>query len=222
MLVVGPARWTERSESAVAMLEQLGCEVVSADLWDDLGAIGKAPPMAIFIEAIDSMAAARAALTRCRAVSGLQNVPALVGASVSALSGLRPEDGFDDFVLHPYVDHELYLRVRRAEWRRADFHSDEQIKIGPLHIDLAAHEVQVHGRSVELTHQEFALLSFFCQRRGRVFSRDQLLEQVWGVDYYGGSRTVDIHVRRIRQKLGDEVADIETVRGVGYKMRAPS
>ena len=75
---------------------------------------------------------------------------------------------------------------------------------------------------MELTQQEFALLRFLAQRRGRVFSREQLLEQVWGVDYYGGSRTVDIHVRRLRQKLGSAVGDLETVRGVGYKMKAPT
>jgi DNA-binding response OmpR family regulator len=89
-------------------------------------------------------------------------------------------------------------------------------------IDLAAHEVTVDGRGVDLTHQEFALLKFLSQNRGRVYSRDQLLSRVWGVDYYGTSRTVDIHVRRLRMKLGAQASrPIETVRGVGYKMKAP-
>ena len=93
--------------------------------------------------------------------------------------------------------------------------------MGPLCIDLAAHEVSIDGRPRQLTHQEFALLSFLCQNRGRVFSRRQLLERVWGVDYYGSSRTVDIHVRRLRMKLGHSVNNLETVRGVGYKMKEP-
>ena len=87
--------------------------------------------------------------------------------------------------------------------------------------DLAAHEVTVDGRYVQLTQQEFALLRFLCQNRGRVYSRRQLLERVWGVDYYGSSRTVDIHVRRLRMKLGNAIGSLETVRGVGYKVKAP-
>jgi DNA-binding response OmpR family regulator len=79
----------------------------------------------------------------------------------------------------------------------------------------------VDGRSIDLTHQEFALLRYLAQHRGRVFTRDQLLSRVWGVDYYGGSRTVDIHVRRLRMKLGAASKPIQTVRGVGYKMKAP-
>ena len=91
--------------------------------------------------------------------------------------------GFDDFVLVPYVPAELYARVRRAEWRKSDFAQQERIKMGPLCIDLAAHEVMVADRPVELTQQEFSLLRFLCQNRGRVYSRQQLLERVWGVEY---------------------------------------
>jgi DNA-binding response OmpR family regulator len=111
--------------------------------------------------------------------------------------------------------------VRRAEWTRSEFSATERIKIGAMEIDLAAYEVSVDGRNVELTHQEFALLSFLAQNRGRVYTRDQLLSRVWGVDYYGGSRTVDIHVRRLRMKLGSAAEPIQTVRGVGYKMKVP-
>jgi DNA-binding response OmpR family regulator len=119
------------------------------------------------------------------------------------------------------VPAELYVRVRRIEWRRSEFEAGERLKMGALCVDLAAHEVTVDGRPVALTHQEFALLKFLAQHRGRVFSRDQLLARVWGVDYYGGSRTVDIHVRRLRMKLGAGARTLETVRGAGYKMKAP-
>ncbi|MCZ7684323.1 MAG: winged helix-turn-helix domain-containing protein [Sandaracinaceae bacterium] len=88
-------------------------------------------------------------------------------------------------------------------------------------LDVAAHEVALDGRPVSLTNQEFALLKFLASNRGRVYSRQQLLERVWGVTYYGGSRTVDIHVRRLRMKLGEDNLPIETVRGVGYKLKAP-
>ena len=145
----------------------------------------------------------------------------LIGITVSALTRLDVADGFDDFVLDPYVPAELYLRIRRVEWRRSDFAKSDLIKVGPLSIDLAGHDVTVDGRPKQLTNQEYELLRFLCQNRGRVFSRQQLLERVWGVDYYGSSRTVDIHVRRLRMKLGVGVEALETIRGVGYKMKTP-
>jgi DNA-binding response OmpR family regulator len=87
---------------------------------------------------------------------------------------------------------------------------------------MAGYEVSVGGRRLDLTHQEFELLRFLAQHRGRVFTRDQLLQKVWGYQYTGGTRTVDIHVRRLRAKLGPmQSALIATVRHVGYKMRAP-
>ena len=94
-------------------------------------------------------------------------------------------------------------------------------KVEELVIDLAGYEARLHGRRLELTHQEFELLRFLAQHRGRVFTRDQLLERVWGYQYAGGTRTVDIHVRRVRAKLGAHAGGlIETVRNVGYKMRS--
>ncbi len=223
ILVIGPEALHERQGGAVDVLSQLGCRVQAADLWSPLDALDlrREPPTAVLVEAVDEVDAGRAALTRLRASSVLTEVPVLIGVSVAGLSRLGASDRFDDFVLVPYVPAELYLRVRRAEWRTSEFSADERIKIGPLCVDLAAHEVTVDGRPVSLTHQEFALLRFLCQNRGRVYSRQQLLDRVWGVDYYGSSRTVDIHVRRLRMKLGHGVAPLETVRGVGYKMRAP-
>ncbi|MBX3248893.1 MAG: response regulator transcription factor [Myxococcales bacterium] len=223
ILVVGPEAKHEREGSAADVLRQLGCRIRVCDLWDSLDdpAFGREPPAAILVEAEDEVDAGRAALQRLRAVKPLVEVPALIAVSVSGLGRLDTNDGFDDFVLVPYVPAELYLRVRRAEWKRSDFSGQERIKMGALCIDLAAHEVTVDGRAVQLTHQEFALLRFLTQQRGRVFSRQQLLERVWGVDYYGSSRTVDIHIRRLRMKLGSAVDSLETVRGVGYKIKAP-
>jgi DNA-binding response OmpR family regulator len=223
VLVIGSSAILQREDGGLSVLKELGCRVKSHDLWDDLDepAFLEQPPAAILVEALDQFDAGRAALMRIRAVSALAEVPSLVAVSVGQAQRLDGNDGFDDFVLVPYVPAELYMRIRRAEWRRSEFAGKERIKIGAMCIDLAGHEVTVDGRVVDLTHQEFALLKFLSQNRGRVFSREQLLNRVWGVNYYGGSRTVDIHVRRLRMKLGPVADPIETVRGVGYKMKAP-
>ena len=223
ILVVGSGAILEREDGGVAALRELGCRVQAQDLWDDLDEPGhlQQPPAAILVEALDQFDAGRAALVRIRAVPALAEVPCLVAVSVGQVQRLDGNDGFDDCILVPYVPAELYIRIRRAEWRRSEFAGKERIKIGSMCIDLAGHEVTVDGRPVSLTHQEFALLKFLSQNRGRVFSREQLLNRVWGVNYYGGSRTVDIHVRRLRMKLGSMAEPIETVRGVGYKMKSP-
>lgn len=223
ILVVGPEGVLGRPEGAVASLRELGCRVETADLWDSLDdpALAENPPTAVLVEAIDEVDAGRAALVRLRAVPALAEVAVLAAVSVNAISRLNVADGFDDFVLVPYVPAELYMRIRRIEWRRSEFAGQERTKVGSIVIDLAGHEVSVDGRPVELTQQEFALLRFLSQNRGRVFTRNQLLERVWGVDYYGSSRTVDIHVRRLRMKLGGALDSLETVRGVGYKMKKP-
>jgi DNA-binding response OmpR family regulator len=223
VLVIGSSAILQREDGGLSVLKELGCRVKSHDLWDDLDepAFLDQPPAAILVEALDQFDAGRAALMRIRAVATLAEVPSLVAVTVGQAQRLDGNDGFDDFVLVPYVPAELYMRIRRAEWRRSEFAGKERIKIGAMCIDLAGHEVTVDGRVVDLTHQEFALLKFLSQNRGRVFSREQLLNRVWGVNYYGGSRTVDIHVRRLRMKLGPVADPIETVRGVGYKMKSP-
>lgn len=223
ILVVGAPQVVERPESGAATLRELGCRVETADLWDRLDnpSWSADPPSAILIEALDQVDAARAALIRLRAEAPLADVPILAGVTVAALQRIQAADAFDDVILSPYVPVELYVRIRRAEWRRSEFESQERIKVGNVILDVAAHEVIVDGRGAQLTHQEFALLKFLASNRGRVFSRQQLLERVWGVTYYGGSRTVDIHVRRLRMKLGKENLPIETVRGVGYKLKTP-
>ncbi|MBK6698241.1 MAG: winged helix-turn-helix transcriptional regulator [Myxococcales bacterium] len=107
------------------------------------------------------------------------------------------------------------------EWRASEFLGEELVKMGELVVDLVAHEVRVQGRAVVTTAREFSLLAFLVGNRGRVFSREALLARVWGARYEGGARTVDIHVRRLRAKLGDALP-LETVRGAGYKLRTPS
>jgi DNA-binding response OmpR family regulator len=178
------------------------------------------PPVAVIVEAGDDVARAHKVIQKLRDGGPLVEVPILVAITVARLPALDFSIGFDDFVLMPLVPAELYARLRQLDWKSATFGGDEVIKIGELLIDVAGYEVRVGGRRIELTHQEFELLRFLAQHRGRVFTRAALLERAWGYQYAGGTRTVDIHVRRVRSKLGETGELIETVRNVGYKLRA--
>jgi len=127
--------------------------------------------------------------------------------------------GLLDFVLVPFRQGELLARIRHALWRSASVDAENTLRIGELVIDLASYKVFVAGRQVTLTYKEYELLRFLAQNPGRVFTREALLSRVWGYDYYGGARTVDVHVRRLRSKLEDgEHTFIETVRNVGYQL----
>ena len=126
-----------------------------------------------------------------------------------------------DFVLVPIVPAELYARLRQLDWRFAAFSAADRVKVGELEIDISAYEAHLRDRKLDLTHQEFELLKYLAQNRGKVWTREQLLSKVWGYRYFGGTRTVDIHVRRLRAKVGDALP-LETLRGAGYKLRAPS
>lgn len=128
------------------------------------------------------------------------------------------ELGADDYVAKPFSPRELALRVKAVLKRvtTADEPADF-LTFKDLHIDLSRHRVTVAGKAIELTSTEFKLLTTLLQRRGRVQTRDHLLETVWGYDYIGFTRTVDTHIRRLRAKLGASGDCIETVRGVGYR-----
>lgn len=225
--VVGHGPLLDRPDGAAQVLRELGARVRTLDLWDDpinliededdeLGV----QPRAFLFEALDRPDLAIAALKAVRKESTFDGVAALVSVTVGQVARIEPSSGFDDFVLHPYVPEELYARIRALEWRRSEFATEERHKVGGIVVDRAAHEVTLGGRPVPLTAKEFALLAYLCERRGRVLSRDHLLANVWGNRYEGGPRTVDIHVRRLRAKLGDAFP-LETLRGSGYKLRTP-
>jgi len=127
------------------------------------------------------------------------------------------EFGADDYVTKPFSPREIVLRIR-AILRRGET-ADESLKAGPISIDPARHEVRVNGKQVHLTSLEFKLLRTLMQRRGRVQDRDRLLNEVWGYESVIDTRTVDTHVRRLREKLGKVGDAIETVRGFGYRLR---
>ncbi len=122
-----------------------------------------------------------------------------------------------DFVMAGACADECAARIRQLLWPGNEASATDFITIDNMTINLATYQVKVAGEPVDLTYLEYALLAFLVTHPGRTYSRDALLRRVWGFDYYGGSRTVDVHVRRIRAKLGPELAQrLETVRGVGY------
>jgi len=129
------------------------------------------------------------------------------------------ECGADDYVTKPFSPREIVLRIKAILRRGATEEADDRLSAGPITIDPARHEVLVHGKRVELTSLEFKLLRTLMQRRGRVQERDRLLNEVWGYESVIDTRTVDTHVRRLREKLGRAGEVVETVRGFGYRVR---
>jgi len=145
-------------------------------------------------------------------------LPVVTLLSSKSLDVLDSAVDVDDFVMEPWNTAELIARVKRILHRRLDGNSKDIISCGEVTIDPAKCEVAFRGRLVELTFREYELLKFLAGNRGKVFSRDALLDKVWGYDFYGGDRTVDVHIRRLRSKL-DESDCIETVRNLGYRLR---
>ncbi|MDR0350608.1 MAG: response regulator transcription factor [Coriobacteriales bacterium] len=163
-------------------------------------------------ENLEALAKAEEALSGDYAPALLIVVPA------ASLERLRlPVRLPHDFIVEDATDAELQLRIRRLLWPGEEAASADFVRVGSLTLNLATYQVKVDGATLDLTYLEYALLAFLITHPGRTYSRDALLRRVWGFEYYGGSRTVDVHVRRVRAKLGPELAGhLETVRGVGY------
>ena len=146
-------------------------------------------------------------------------LPVIVLVSPSTLP-LALEQGFEDFAMQPWNMDELSARIRRAISRTARPGGDGIIKSGVLAIDPVRCEVEIAGRLLALTFKEYELLKLLATHKGKVFTRESLLNEIWGYDYYGGDRTVDVHIRRLRSKIEDPVHTfIDTVRNIGYKFK---
>ncbi len=131
------------------------------------------------------------------------------------------ELGADDYVTKPFSPRELVLRIKKLlERARAADEPGARLQIGELEIDVPGHEVRLAGKAITLTATEFKLLELLARRRGKVQTRERLLHDVWGYDNPIESRTVDTHMRRLREKIGDAAGHIETIRGVGYRFKA--
>ena len=174
---------------------------------------------------LDLMLPEISGLDVCRQIRQISNVPIVMvtakDSEADKVAGL--EIGADDYVTKPFSIRELISRVR-AHLRRAGMRSaeaaDDVLSGGPVELDVARHEVQVRGETVGFPPKEFELLETFLRRKGRLLTRDFLIEEVWGAGYFGDTKTLDVHVKRIRRKVEEDPhqpAHLVTVRGLGYK-----
>jgi len=150
------------------------------------------------------------------------NIPLIVLISREKLDGLDSTDGVDDFVVKPWETTEMTARIKRILILKAGTGSEDIIRCGDLVIDSGKCEVLLGSKSIVLTFKEYQLLKFLAANRGKAFTREALLNKVWGWDYYGGDRTVDVHIRRLRSKIEDmNHSFIETIRNIGYRFTDP-
>lgn len=213
----------ERDGAAANVLRQLGAQIRTADLWDDPAGLFEQDSdvaRAVVIDAGARPDIGGLVVRKLRREPRLEGVGMILAIDRDRVSSIDPTAGFDDFVLAPLIAAELYTRIRSVEWKRSEFTTEERVKMGGMVIDRAAREVTKSGELIILTAREFDLLSYLADRRGKVVSRTELLERVWGTSYEGGPRTIDIHVRRLRAKLGVEL-DLTTFRRSGYRLGAP-
>jgi DNA-binding response OmpR family regulator len=169
----------------------------------------------IFVDGRQDLASAKS-LCKILTTTGV-NVPLVLILTEGGLTAVSADWGVDDVVLESAGPAELDARIRLVIGRLAQEKTGSKIQASGVVIDEASYSAKVHGRPLDLTFKEFELLRFLATHPSRVFTREQLLSEVWGYDYFGGTRTVDVHVRRLRAKLGDLESLIGTVRNVGYR-----
>ena len=206
-------------------LRQEGIEVaLAADGEEALERFRSAPPSLVLL---DLMLPKLSGLDVCRRIRAESTVPIVMltakDSEADKVTGL--ELGADDYVTKPFSMRELVSRIR-AQLRRAaitapsESPAEGRLAGGPIEVDPDHHEASVRGRPLQLTPKEFELLELFLLRKGRLLTRERLIEEVWGPDYFGDTRTLDVHVKRLRQKIEEDPHQprhIVTVRGLGYK-----
>ncbi|MFC1952262.1 winged-helix domain-containing protein [Chloroflexota bacterium] len=192
------------------------CSIVSGDN-GVMEQISRQPPGLVLIE-IDGRSPDSRIWGLIQGIKQQRNLPTMALVSEEMLDSIDGHHDLDDFLTSPYDIEELVLRINRLLHRTREIDGDEMVRCDDLMIDLAKCEVTVEGRTVELTFKEYELLKFLASNKGRVYTREALLNKVWGYDYYGGDRTVDVHIRRLRSKIEDSKHTfIKTVRNIGYR-----
>jgi DNA-binding response OmpR family regulator len=178
----------------------------------------------ILVDARHDLASAKSLCRLLKSTSEDDAVPVVAIISEGGLVAVSSEWRTDDILLPTAGPAEVDARLRLATTREgAPSQADAELRVGELVIDEATYTARLRRRALELTYKEFELLKYLAQHAGRVFTRAQLLQEVWGYDFFGGTRTVDVHVRRLRAKLGPEHEQlIGTVRNVGYKFERPA
>jgi DNA-binding response OmpR family regulator len=196
--------------------------VVSGEREALLQAMNPRPPDIFVLDTLSARLELKALRQILHSQFSAKDALVIVLTAEERLEDLEVNVGLADFMLAPYVPRELLLRIQLLLWKNNRVDAEQLLKVGDLVIDLANYAVTIEGEPLALTYKEYELLRFLVAHRGRVFTREALLNQVWGYDYYGGTRTVDVHIRRIRAKLGAPYEDmVETVRNVGYRFNEP-
>lgn len=210
------------SDALSYVLTKEGYEVVVADTGD--GAIATYDKVGADLVLLDLMLPGLSGTEVCRQLRGRSNVPIIMltakDTEVDKVVGL--ELGADDYVTKPYSKAELIARIKAVLRRQSDLSEsiDPVLVAGPVRIDVERHQVNVNNESISLPLKEFELLEYLVRNSGRVLTRAQLIDRVWGSDYFGDTKTLDVHVKRLRAKIEKDPANpvfIQTIRGLGYK-----
>ncbi len=174
-------------------------------------------PSLVVVAAGPGEQAPDALIERLRDHEDLCDVPRLAALDPGHLPTARTLDAVDELLVLPCSPAEVDARVARARRRINGVEEDQVVRVGSLEVNVATYQVTIAAEPVSFAYMEYELLRFLITHPNRVFSRESLLSAVWGYDYYGGARTVDVHVRRVRAKLGEHAGRIQTVRSVGYR-----
>lgn len=170
----------------------------------------------IDVEVFDEAESVQFFLSKIR--KKIHNTPVILILRTNQTDQLDFEWFFDDFILFPFRKNEIDLRIKKPLVHNDVHEDDSNIVMGSLLINIKEYSIYREGEKLDFTYKEFELLRFLLENRGQTFSRKDLLNKIWGVEYIGGTRTVDVHIRRLRSKLGDDFNSlIETVRNVGYR-----
>ncbi len=207
------------SDKLTNVLRDLGYQVIAITKQSQIGPFEPDDGyLGAVINAVDNLELALAVSRSVRKrETPVEPVIFIVGQAQLSELNLR-DDLFDDFLISPIDTAELDVRLKHLLWRSGRGLMPELIEYGPLILNLETYQATISGRAMDLTYMEYELLKFLASRPGKVFSRETLLSRVWGYEYYGGARTVDVHVRRLRAKLGEQQESlIQTVRSVGYR-----